>query len=341
MLIKAKSFLDRKSREVAQEQVASTRLHQFSFVNLGLKRASQPSDATKVWIQSYGRSGSSTVLSMLEAAGQNTTNPRMSNSSDIFALFEPCHVGDILAPELQELGCTQLLQNIAQCNFSQISRLWGYDKLHSSILGNPGARQHYSKVSASESCSAADLVVFKTVAFGHNIETDVMPLLERDPTMRVIDIVRDPRAIIASWKHYSLSNWSSKWVQNKSAGANDNAALIDICDNFAANIQVVHPRVKRVAYEDFVHHPEAVMRDVYSFLGLTFGQAQLSWIARTFNANACAPTKRGLDRVTQDCHTNSTEPLDRWRSHLSPAEIEAFATTQSCQELMSTYGYDA
>lgn len=283
----------------------------------------------KVWIQSYGRSGSSTVLSMVEVAGQNPVVDTVINPNNVFGLFEPCHEGDQLSPELATNGCLELLRDISTCDFSGIDGLWGYNKLHTTILGR---HPRFTKVGARLSCQSADLVAFKTVSFGHNLTRDALPLLQQIPQLRVIDVVRDPRGIFASWKKFSMSAWSDKWVM----GLVDNTeALRDICDNYAANLMVDHPRIKHIQFESLIANPELVMRDVYAFLGLEFGPRQQTWIDKVFNANHCVETKAS----NQDCHTNSTEPLDRWREQLLPSELAVFQEYAPCQLAAAQYGY--
>ncbi|CAK0824618.1 unnamed protein product, partial [Prorocentrum cordatum] len=103
------------------------------------------------WIAAYARSGSSTVLSL-------TT----STSLTAFALFEPCHSGDLLEPYLEAQGCGALLLQIASCNFTGIKKLWGWSNGHSSTNGAGS----YSPSRAAHACASADLVAFKTIPRG-------------------------------------------------------------------------------------------------------------------------------------------------------------------------------
>lgn len=313
--------------------------HDLSFINVGMRLKSP----IQVWVQSYGRSGSSTVLSMVEAAssGQESMIVEAASSGqtsltrdskNVFGLFEPCHEGDALSQDLRSAGCPGLLQSIADCDFSNIDDLWGYGNVHS-IVGD-SHRTSYSQSKARDNCKASDLIAFKTVSFGHNLTRDALPLLENNPHLYIIDVVRDPRGIFASWKHYAGDGWSDLW-QRRSCKSCNIPALKDICDNYEANIHVDHPRIKRIAYEQLIDMPELVMREAYQFLGLQFGSAQLSWIDKTFNAHNCEQRHEGL----RDCHTNSSEPLERFRQRLSTEELAAFASHSACQTVAATYDF--
>jgi len=70
--------------------------------------------------------------------------------------------------------------------------------------------------------------------------------------MKVLDMVRDPRAIYASWK--GLEPFKTL------VGENDFYTLSQICDHFAKNLDFDDDRIKRVIFEDLMTNPKAITK---------------------------------------------------------------------------------
>lgn len=249
--------------------------------------------------------------------------------SRVFALFEPCHEGDQVADPLRQRGCGGLLSALAHCDFSQVVSLHGFRNPHTShhdeLEANP--------VAASALCSAADLVTIKTIEYAHDLR-EALPVLDADPSVYMIDVVRDPRGIYASWKNLEPFATFLK---------GPNATLMsEVCRSFAGNINVTHSRLRRIVLEDLVKAPETVMRETYNFLGLPFGRPQLAWIASTFDAVDCQQKtlENHLTASFSDCKANSTASSGKWRQQLSPDELELFASDANCQEVALAYNFD-
>lgn len=249
--------------------------------------------------------------------------------SKVFALFEPCHEGDRVADPLLQRGCGGLLSSLAHCDFSQVVSLHGFRNPHTShhneLAANPGA--------ASAFCSAADLVTIKTIEYAHDLRQALL-VLDADPSIYMIDVVRDPRGIYASWKQLEPFATFLK---------GPNATLMpDICRSFAANINVTHPRLRRIVFEELVKAPGTVMSETYNFLGLPFGQAQLAWIASTFDATDCQQKieENHLNAMFSDCQANSTVSMSKWRQQLLPDELQLFASDTNCQEVALAYNFE-
>lgn len=249
--------------------------------------------------------------------------------SHVFALFEPCHEGDQVTGPLQQRGCGGLISSLAHCDFSEVVSLHGFRNPHTShhdeLETNPGA--------AGFLCGAADLVTIKTIEYAHDLR-QALPVLDADDSIYMLDVVRDPRGIYASWKQ--LEPFAT-YLRGPNA-----TLMADICNSFAANINVTHPRLRRVVFEELVKAPETVMRETYSFLGLPFGRPQLAWIATTFNAVDCQEKTKAnhLNAKFSDCQTNSTVSMGKWRQQLSPDELHFFASDAKCQEVALAYNFE-
>eukprot|EP00928_Gymnodinium_smaydae_P053741 TRINITY_DN37668_c0_g1_i1.p1 TRINITY_DN37668_c0_g1~~TRINITY_DN37668_c0_g1_i1.p1 ORF type:complete len:413 (-),score=89.42 TRINITY_DN37668_c0_g1_i1:92-1330(-) len=285
-----------------------------------------------VWISGFPRSATSTVLSMV-SAGQTAASESpqallkkrgKTQQQHTFSLFEPCHDGDEYSTSLRKGGCDVVLRSLAKCDFSGVRKLWGWSDKHSS----PGARV-YSPDLARSLCSNADVIAFKTVDHGHRL-TKWRGLLDATPGLRVLDVVRDPRGIYASW--LSLEPFATLVRQGRYY------TVEDICSAYAENLDFNDTRVHRVVFERMVADPARTLRVIYDFLGLPLADAPKAWVDRTFNAVAC-PEPKPWEVGFTDCHTNSKEMAAKWRSVLSKEDIARVDNNADCQRVIKHYGY--
>jgi len=135
-----------------------------SFIKLsGGSDGHDASDSRKaVWVNGYPRSGSSTILSMVSAAGDAREDTRQAGAT--FSVFEPCHDGDAYSPWLEAQGCSRLLAGLARCDFDGIEHLWGWPDSHTT-----SNHTEFSPDGARDLCENSMLTAFKTVDYGHNI----------------------------------------------------------------------------------------------------------------------------------------------------------------------------
>lgn len=340
-------------------------LSMISFKKTAANSAQRPIRA--VWVKGYPRSGTSTTLSLVSSSanglgdyttadhtgalvlrrtaeqpakinvsveGVSTSDEKedqahkkltASSLSHTFALFEPCHDGDKYDPWLEETGCGALLSGLAVCNFTGVHNLWGWDNPHTTNMDD----RTFSQDKATQLCGQADLVTFKTVDDRHSIREWTW-LLDQQPHMRILDMVRDPRGIWASWK--------STTAFNDDLASGTYGTLTDICRLFAANLDFKDNRVHRVVFEHMVKDPKTVAKGVYDFLEMPFTQEQNDWIRKTFNAKECPPHMPWFENYT-DCHTESSHVVEKWRSVLSKEELQSFYDTPECIQVIKAYNY--
>lgn len=304
-------------------------VQRFRFIRKDRSNSQPAENRTIVWVIGYARSGSSTALSIISVAGNDTEMEGVSAGTpeedhSIFSLFEPCHwgwwiYGDRVSKRLRKQGCPGLLDAISSCDFSEVKSLYFWNNEHTIT---PGVSK-YSPKAAGSSCSRADMVAFKTIFYGHDLKEHAFPLLNAHPTARVVAIVRDPRGIYASWR----TTWPFKLKVSRSL-------LTDICDKFAANSQIQHPRVFTIVYEDLVKQPTTVVKNVYDFLGMEFGARQEAWIASTFSARC-----DHQDHYS-DCKTDSSEHVAKWKTVMKQDEIDYFLSYPPCRTVAEKYGYE-
>jgi hypothetical protein len=273
-----------------------------------------------IWVSGYPRSGTSTVLSMI-SAGQTVMDEYVGDEK-IFSLFEPCHPADKFAGA----GCGDMLWQLSRCNFTGVGALHGWKNSHSTSKHTD--KEPFSPERATRLCSAADAVAFKTVTADHRLENWEW-LLDDTPDLRVLDVVRDPRGIYASRKT------TEPFATRILSGSFDSKGMIkEICDVFSDNIDFDNKRVHRVVFEQLVANPKKTMREAYRFMGMEFGNQQATWIKETFSASECS----GKTQFS-DCHTNSDDAAEKWRSVLSQKELDLFSRIESCKRVSRHYGF--
>lgn len=264
----------------------------------------------KVWIRAFPRSASSTLLSMV-----TVTN----GSRKVFELFEPCHTGDVLDAELEARGCAALLLQLFNCNFTGIKRLYGWGVFGTGHTDHNGAKRSFSPENAAAACANADILAIKTIDFADYLESEAFPILDADPALRMIDVVRDPRSILAS---------------TRTTPGDFHVRLLDMCDAFYANMNVSHQRMHRVVYERLVTYPNIISAGVYHFIDIPFGETERQWVVDHFNAPCSSYS------AFSDCRRNSSEHIERYRGELTNDQFAAFMGTETCRNMSFHYKYD-
>jgi len=288
-----------------------------------------------VWVSGYPRSGSSTVLSMVSATMDDNQDP----GRPIFSVFEPCHDGDEYQAWLAERAeakpnhnsCPDVLWSLSRCDFTGIGNLWGWWDPHST-----NNHTKFNNVSAHNMCTAADVVAFKTVDFGHDLQQFDF-LLDSHPNFRVLDVVRDPRGIYASWM--TLEPFATLVKEGFPDTGKPFYTLTEICDHFDMNLKFIDERVHRVVFEELMTNPWDVTQGVYEFLGIPFGNKQSMWIENVFNNTDCPPPPPEMVGFT-DCHADSGSAVtDRWRTVLTEKELSEWKNSKSCQRIAEVYNF--
>ena len=151
---------------------------------------------------------------------------------------------------------------------------------------------------------------------------DMMDLF---PDMLFLNVVRDPRAQVASMNRAIIHDFDSTlnamtWVAAHDAGQ---------------RLVQAHPdRVLTIRYEDFLADQERVLRGICDFIGLEFLPQMLDV--------ASSPEARQMSKMSDLWSSNCFAPIpanrDKFKSQLSAAEIEIIETV--AQEHMRTYGYE-
>ncbi len=168
-------------------------------------------------------------------------------------------------------------------------------------------------------------------------------ILERYPNAKVVCMVRDARAVVASYRDWrnqggfdleeDPTHAEALREEEQRARKSYNLLLMSLIWRSTVNAAVAardrfgSDRVHLQQYEEMVTDPEAAARKVADWLGLEFTPAMLD-VPMHNSSFSQFEAKSGV----------STEPMKRWRSKLSSREI---AVIQSCcGPVMKAAGYE-
>ncbi|XP_078690042.1 carbohydrate sulfotransferase 6-like [Branchiostoma floridae x Branchiostoma belcheri] len=165
----------------------------------------------------------------------------------------------------------------------------------------------------------------------------------RSPDVRLLLIVRDPRAWVTSRLRQLY-----KTVTRFHPGHVIAARPQDYCDWV---LQMTSPhkgnengtwakplglrgRFAVVRHEDVVARPQQIARKVYSFVNLPLHPSVLTWLQENMEDNR---TSRGMSSIISQ--TNLQEPGNGWQTALGFAAVKRIQEIKSCRTVMDMFGY--
>lgn len=176
-----------------------------------------------------------------------------------------------------------------------------------------------------ERCLSRSHRVVKTIRVSMEL---VSEMLELWPNMKVINLVRDPRAITDS----RLRGEDFKMSFNILAHS------IDMCTRMYEDIkydwyiQKKYPgKLKIISYEAFAESPYAATGYVYDFLNMLFREKTWFWVYNSIRNDTTAKDYYATLRF------NSTEVAHRWRHQLDYKRAQEIDL--SCVELYKALGF--
>ncbi|MBN3312240.1 CHST3 sulfotransferase, partial [Atractosteus spatula] len=297
--------------------------------------------------------------------------------SSMFYLFEPLwHVERMLTLETGGTNASvtakayrEVLRQLFLCDFALIERFiapppedhvtpaWFRRDSSSCLCEDPVCTPPVKKVSeryhcktrrcgplnltlASESCRQKQHVAIKTVRV-RQLEL-LRPLLE-DPRLdvKVIQLVRDPRAVLASRMvafSYRYRNWK-KWATDTEVPIDENEVkkLKVNCENIRMSAEVglgqpswLRNRYMLVRYEDIARYPVEKATEMYRFVDIPFTPQVKEWILRN------TQTSKDTSGV-YSTQKNSSEQVEKWRFSI-PFHF-AQVVQNACEPAMNLFGY--
>ncbi|KAJ8284866.1 hypothetical protein COCON_G00037160 [Conger conger] len=193
---------------------------------------------------------------------------------------------------------------------------------------------------ASESCRQKEHRAIKTVRV-RQLET-LRPLVE-DPRLdvRFIQLVRDPRAVLASRMvafSSKYKNWK-RWAVDGEVPIDDDEVrkLKGNCDNIRVSAEAglkqpawLRGRYMLVRYEDIARFPMQKAAEMYTFAGIPFTPQVKEWILKNTQASKEASGVYSTQK-------NSSEQVEKWRFSI-PFKL-AQVVQNVCGPTMKLFGY--
>ncbi|XP_051925406.1 carbohydrate sulfotransferase 3b [Hippocampus zosterae] len=195
---------------------------------------------------------------------------------------------------------------------------------------------------ASQACLRKEHRAIKSVRV-RQLET-LRPLAE-DPRLdlRFIQLVRDPRAVLASRMVAFASkygNWK-RWAENRDAPVDDDddevKKLKSNCDGIRTSAQVglgrpawLRGRYMLVRYEDVARSPVRKAAQMFRFAGIPFAPRVKAWILESTRASQ---ESAGIYSTRK----NSSQQAEKWRFTL-PFEIVR-VVQKVCGPTLKLFGY--
>ena len=161
---------------------------------------------------------------------------------------------------------------------------------HNQCLKNYESRIVQCLPVKSRMCKTSEARVMKTIRLTMEI---VEHLLHKDPTIKIIHLLRDPRGIVNSRRKWSLLSRVSNELAKKDAESADMEEARLLCQKMLKDIrkkedleQAYPSNFLTVRYEDMSQNPNNTYHQVYTFLGLSESESVQHWLQQTSEAKA-------------------------------------------------------
>ena len=147
--------------------------------------------------------------------------------------------------------------------------------------------------------------------------------------LKVVHLVRDPRAVINSWTKFGE-------CVGKYGGVP--ACAHSLCTNMEDDIasfellNLIYPtRLKRIVFEELVNETNEVAKSVYNFIGMDFKFATQEYVRLVTN------TGNDSAGIKSNIGPNSSDSINSWRSTISDQNL--FIVQTLCKHVMDKLGY--
>ncbi|XP_070551224.1 carbohydrate sulfotransferase 3-like [Ptychodera flava] len=282
-----------------------------------------------------------------------------NQNPNVFYLFEPLRV----IPDMVKMDAipetyrgdmsAELVNSFYHCDFLtyfayEIQR-WGLAIYESKALQKIcRSRRQCKDVPISrlkQECSNYDVMVIKSIRvddLGY-----IVPLLERECfDLQVVLLVRDPRAVASSRKHFKFHYSSYRTLQELGIArpVNDKTTELhpsnvhDYCGWLERNIAVLEnvtararSRITVLRYEDVVANVTQKALDLHELFGVTPTDDVLRWISDNTRS------KEEVTRGSMITKRNSTKTAQAWRSDLRIHDVEL--VQGACGDVIQKLGY--
>jgi len=264
------------------------------------KDSFQDNTRIKVLILSYSRSGSSLLAEVLSA------HPSTSY------YFEPLWQ--------HQLSCESMMTNTKMV--TDMEAIVG--GLLNCYLPTVNQLKRFSFRKKSLECNKTTISVVKTIRLRMN---GVMPWIMKNPNIKIIHLIRDPRA--------QTKSRLKQPQQFKCEKSNIPTYCKSVFDDLELGNQLPPQMYRLVKYEDIVSDPMPKIEALYQFIGVNFTEPMRQYVYKHFHAET---VKLKVDR-TNPYGTFKTSSFNNSNISGMPQDIMQ-NIEQSCKELLQAGKYN-
>ncbi|WAQ95703.1 CHST1-like protein [Mya arenaria] len=207
-----------------------------------------------------------------------------------------------------------------------------YPRSGSTLLGNIVQKNHpICRAILRRECLKSKIRVIKT------IRTPIdwlYNLMEEFPTLKILHLVRDPRATANSLWHFDFCG-AEDYVVNKERYVKCLQYLCEKMDDDVLSFRIMKEkykeRVHRIYFEDLAMNPNATSRKLYETLGIHHDKEIENYVHMMTNAKEDSVRPLGTYRK------NSRLEIDKWKEQLSDSALYTIQTL--CHYSMKNLGY--
>lgn len=320
-------------------------------------------DRKSVLIIGQGRSGSSFLGEMF------------NQHPDVMYLYEPLHAYKIFSmtgifpSENYALNALQVLFDIFNCHFSSLQDYLtfisfpelssSHFRISSKVFSSPpfckqrASPEFYQKMSptkfrencpqlhfrsVSSSCQSKKNIVVKDLVNRIPISntTNIQRLLDLQPNLHIVYLIRDPRAVVTSMKRMGWigNEPDAKYQDVSSAAKHICKQTLDMLWNIDRWSLRYGTRVHLIRYEDIASDSVQKAEELFKGIGITFTNEVRRWIK--LNTNTKQSTKVDPYRVER---RNATLSLNAWRLTITNDDLRR--VQENCLPVMSIMRYNS
>ncbi|XP_040181106.1 carbohydrate sulfotransferase 6-like [Rana temporaria] len=298
-------------------------------------------------------------------SGSSFLGQIFNHHNDVFYLFEPGRNIWVKlqsqSSELLHFPVRDLLRSLFTCDVSPLHQYLPNGGKHisdfgffeqSQVLCTPPAcsaftpSEGYNRIKCYEQCGNASLdqmaeicktyshVVMKAVRI---LDLSVLLPLFRDPALdlRILHLVRDPRAVALSRKSIDLHTDDEIVLRNEGDGnITTSRVMKKICksqvdiNNVGKAAEVLRGRYMAIRHEDLSNEPLKIVKRIFNFAGLHLTKDLKQWIY-----NITHEEIGGIMSFSRD----SSKVAQKWRTDLDFNFVEQIQ--KNCKEAMDRFGY--
>ena len=144
------------------------------------------------------------------------------------------------------------------------------------------------------------------------------------PDIKYLFLVRDPRAVVNSFKASKAHNSHISYIVKR--WINDNKLGLSLLQDYPDDTELVK-------FEELISQPRKVLEDICSFLGIDFDPNVLNYNIKG-DAEYSSLAKKTIVQLNVK---PNRETIKKWIQHLSTKEIVYIEN--KCKELMNVFGY--